>query len=156
MVLICIVVIAYLHYVTYQVPGLTLPLHNGGSFFSLMMSCKSVQPDRFRLTTIQCNLYPCPQKSGSATEQPVMINLTLLKIHDSHGYTFGWPRIRFNASSVYESRFMIHKQKQERNTIRLTIQHQPPDPKCRLKITQQPDSLTFSELLSIWELIQHF
>ena len=87
MVLICIVVIAYLHYVTIKFQGLHFPYIMKEVFFlDDAMSCKSLRPYRFRLTTIQCNLYHCPQKSGSATEQTVMIDLTLLKIHDSHGY----------------------------------------------------------------------
>ena len=71
---------------TYQIPGLTFSYIMKEVFFLDAMSCKSVRPYRFRHTTIECNLYPCRQKSGSATEQTVMIDLTLLKIHDSHGY----------------------------------------------------------------------
>ena len=56
----CAFVMPYLYFVTYQLPeknstgdGLIFPLHNGESFFlGRVMSCYSVRPYMFRLTTI--------------------------------------------------------------------------------------------------------
>ena len=93
----CSLVMAYLHFVTYQHPEnffacgkLTFPLNNEELSFFLdgAMSCNFVWPEMFRPPTIQCvvatqhsvvtkarDLHPRPQKSASATVRPYFSNV---------------------------------------------------------------------------------